>query len=130
ASPQDLADLGHERVDVVADPALAELAEAGQVAPDLRRVDVRVVGELLRGDRVLAHLLGLGEDLQVAREARGHSQRKALAAAFAAQVDARLDGLLEAHAVTVASARSSSGALKPSSNASTPSIATTGIRSP
>ena len=31
---QDLADLRDERVDVVADPALAELAEAGQVAPD------------------------------------------------------------------------------------------------
>src|SRR6476620_8165387 len=33
--PQDLADLGDQVVDVVAHAALAELAEAGQVAPDL-----------------------------------------------------------------------------------------------
>jgi hypothetical protein len=32
---QDLADLGDERLDVVAHPALAELAEARQVAADL-----------------------------------------------------------------------------------------------
>ena len=75
---QDLADLRDERVDVVAHAALAELAEAGEVAADLRRVDVRVVAELLRGDRLLAHLLGLREDLQVARQARGDAQREAL----------------------------------------------------
>ena len=74
--PQDLADLRDERVDVVADAALAELAEARQVAADLRRVDVRVVGELLRGDRLLAHLLGLREHLQVAREARRDAERQ------------------------------------------------------
>jgi len=45
--PQDLADLAEQRVDVVTDTALAELAEGGQVAADLRRVDVRVGGELL-----------------------------------------------------------------------------------
>ena len=67
-----------QRVDVVADAALAELAEAGEVAADLGRVDVRVVGELLRGDRLLAHLPGLGEHLQVAREARGDAEREAL----------------------------------------------------
>src|SRR5205823_4870172 len=39
--PQDLADLRDQRVDVVADAALAELAEPRQVAADLRRVDVR-----------------------------------------------------------------------------------------
>ena len=76
--PQDLADLRDERVDVVADAALAELAEARQVAADLRRVDVGVVGELLGGDRLLAHLLGLREDLQVARQARGDAERQAL----------------------------------------------------
>ena len=53
---QDLADLRDQRVDVVADAALAELAESGEVAADLRRVDVRVLRELLRGDRLLAHL--------------------------------------------------------------------------
>jgi hypothetical protein len=35
------------RVDVVADPALAELAEVGEVPADLGRVDVRVVRDLL-----------------------------------------------------------------------------------
>ena len=75
---QDLSDLGDERLDVVADAALAELAEAGEVAADLGRVDVGVVGELLRGDRLLAHLLGLGQHLQVAREPCGDSQRQSL----------------------------------------------------
>src|SRR5919107_55113 len=41
---QDLADLRNERVDVVAHAALAELAEAGEVPADLRRVDVGVLG--------------------------------------------------------------------------------------
>ena len=68
-----------QRVDVVADPALAELAEAGEVAADLGRVDVRVLGELLRGDRLAAHLAGLGQHLQVAREARRDAEREALA---------------------------------------------------
>ncbi len=77
---QDLADLRDERLDVVADAALAELAEAGEVAADLGRVDVRVVGELLRGDRLLAHLLGLREHLQVARQPRRDAQRQPLRA--------------------------------------------------
>ena len=76
---QDLADLGDQRFDVVADPALAELAEAGEVAADLGRVDVRVLGEFLRGDRVAAHLAGLGQHLQVAREASGDAEREPLA---------------------------------------------------
>src|SRR5215208_5678745 len=66
---QDLADLVEQRLDVVADPALAELAETGEVAPDLRRVDVRVVGDLLRGDPLLPHLLRLRQHLEVAAEA-------------------------------------------------------------
>src|SRR5918999_678614 len=70
AGAQDLADLRDQRVDVVADPALAELAEARQVAADLRRVHVRVLGQLLRGDRLLAHLARLREHLQIAREPR------------------------------------------------------------
>ena len=68
-----------QRVDVVADAALAELAEAGEVAADLGRVDVGVLGELLRGDRLAAHLARLGQHLQVAREARGDAEREALA---------------------------------------------------
>jgi hypothetical protein len=75
---QDLADLGQEAIDRVAHPALAELAEVGEVAADLRRVDARVVGDLLRGDPVLAHLLGLGEDLQVPGEARCHTDADAV----------------------------------------------------
>ena len=75
---QDLADLRDERVDVVAHAALAELAEAGQIPADLRRVDVRVVRELLRGDGVLAHLLRLGEDLEIARKTRSDPERQAL----------------------------------------------------
>ena len=95
---QDLADLRDERVDVVADAALAELAEAGQVAADLRRVDVRVVGELLRGDRLAAHLLRLGQDLEVARQARGDAQRQPLASAVLHPGPAR-DGLAESSRV-------------------------------
>src|SRR3954468_6750609 len=76
--PQDLADLADEAVDVVADAALAELPEPGEVAPDLRRVDVGVLGELLRRDRLLAHLAGLGQDLEIAGEAGGHAERQAV----------------------------------------------------
>ena len=68
-----------QRVDVVADAALAELAEAGEVAADLGRVDVRVLGEFLRGDRLAAHLARLGQHLQVAREARRDAEREPLA---------------------------------------------------
>ena len=78
AGPQDLADLGDQRVDVVADAALAELAEARQVAADLRGVDVGVLRQLLRGDRLLAHLAGLRQHLQVARQARGDAQGEAV----------------------------------------------------
>ena len=75
-SAQDLADLAEKAVDRVADAALAELAEVRQVATDLRRVDVRVVRDLLRGDPLLAHLAGLGQHLEVAGEARGDSDRQ------------------------------------------------------
>ena len=73
---QDLADLAEQRVDVVADPALAELAESREVAPDLGRVDVRVVGDLLRGDALLAHLLRLGQHLEVAGQPRRDADRQ------------------------------------------------------
>ncbi len=65
-----------QRVDVVADAALAELAEGREVAADLRRVDVRVLGDVLRRDRRAAHLLRLRQDLQVAREARCDTDRE------------------------------------------------------
>src|SRR5438132_6598114 len=54
--PQDLANLAEQALDVVADASLAELPEGGLVAPDLRRVDLRVVGGLVRGDGLIAHL--------------------------------------------------------------------------
>ena len=75
---EDLADLAEQAVDRVADAALAELAEVREVAADLRRVDVRVVRDLLRGDAVLAHLLRLGQDLEVAREPRGDADTDAV----------------------------------------------------
>ena len=75
---QDLADLGEQRVDRVADTALAELAEVREIAPDLRRVDVRVVGDLLRGDALLAHLLRLREHLEVAGEPSRHADCEAI----------------------------------------------------
>src|SRR5688500_4754970 len=77
AGAQDLADLRDERVDVVTDAALAELAEPRQVAPDLGRVHVRVLGQLLAGDSLLAHLARLREHLQVARETSGDAEREA-----------------------------------------------------
>jgi len=67
---EDLADLGEERVDRVSDTPLAELAEARQVAADLRRVDVRVLGDLLRRDPVLPHLARLREHLEIPAQAR------------------------------------------------------------
>src|SRR4051812_34253777 len=130
AGAQDLADLRDERVDVVADAALAELAEARQVAPDLRRVDVGVVGELLRGDRVLAHLLGLGQDLEIAREPRGDAERQPFAATLDELHTPTVELLVKAHPITVSSNRSSSAASTKYSNASVPATVTTGMRSP
>jgi hypothetical protein len=60
---EDLADLIDQRVDPIAHAALAELAEPREVAANLGRVDVGVLGELLGGDRLLAHLARLGQDL-------------------------------------------------------------------
>jgi hypothetical protein len=70
-------DLGHEPLDVVANAALAEFAEAGEVAPDLRRVHVGERAQLLAGDRLLAFLAGLTEHLEIPRQARCDAQRQA-----------------------------------------------------
>ena len=110
---QDLADLGDQRVDVVADAPLAELAEAGQVAADLGRVDVRVVGEFLRGDRLPAHLPGLGEDLQVARQARRDAQRKSLAVDHQAVRHASISSIARSIYPTVSSRARSASASRP-----------------
>jgi len=45
--PQDLPDLSEQLLDVVADAALAELPERGEVAADLGCIDVRVLSDLL-----------------------------------------------------------------------------------
>ena len=57
---QDPADLADQGVDAVAHSALAEGAEPRQIAADLRRIDVGVLADLMRGDRAAARLLGLG----------------------------------------------------------------------
>jgi len=75
---EDLPDLGDQAVDVVADAALAELPEGREVAADLGRVDVRVLADLLRGDAVLAHLSGLGEDPEVLGKPRRHADCQAI----------------------------------------------------
>src|SRR5215207_7197429 len=126
--PQDLADLGDQRVDVVADAPLAELAEAREVATDLRRVDVRVVRQLLRGDRLLAHLLRLREHLQIAREAGGDAEREPFAHLLQGVLCVVLDR--GGHRCSVyASRRRSSRSSTKKSNSSSPSSATTGMRS-
>jgi hypothetical protein len=75
---EDLPDLPEQRVDVVADAALTELPEGGEIAPDLGGVDVGVVRDLLRGDAFLPHLLRLGQDLEVPRKTRGDPNRQAI----------------------------------------------------
>src|SRR5262249_53066820 len=75
---QDLPDLSQEPVDAVADAPLAELAETREIPPDLGGVDVRVVRDLLRGDPLLAHLLCLGQHLQVPTKAGRDSHRHTL----------------------------------------------------
>jgi hypothetical protein len=77
--PQDLPDLGDEAVDVVADAPLAELAEGGEVAADLRRVDVGLLADFLGGDALLPHLARLGEDSQILGEPRRDADRQAIA---------------------------------------------------
>ena len=125
---QDLADLGDQRLDVVADAALAELAEAGEVAADLGRVDVRVLGEFLRGDRVAAHLAGLGEHLQVAREASRDAERQPLAVDDQALPrSAPRPSPRSSAPRTVSSRARSAVASRLSSETTTPSTSTTGI---
>ncbi len=136
---QDLADLGDQRLDLVADAALAELAEAREVAADLGRVDVGPGGELLGGDRLLAHLPGLDQDLQVAGEPRGDAERQPRAvavvdgianvaeAASSAASGARPSPL--AHASTVSSRDRAASRSGISSLTRAPSTSITGISS-
>src|SRR4029079_6351180 len=73
---EDLADLAEHACDVVTHSALAELAERREIAPYLRRIDVGVVRHLLGGDALLAHLLGLRENLEVPAQARSDPDRQ------------------------------------------------------
>jgi hypothetical protein len=75
---QDLADLFDQGVDVVSDPAFSELSEARQISADLRRVHPGVFRDGLRRDARLAHLLGLRQDLQVARQPRGNAKSQSI----------------------------------------------------
>ena len=129
-SAQDLPDLRDQRVDVVADAALAELPEPGQVAPDLSGVDVRVVRQLLGGDGVLPHLLGLGEHLEVTRESSGDTQREPVASSFGQVQTAAIHAAMDAHEPTLSSSRPSSSGFTRSSKAASPSTSRTGMRSP
>ena len=56
---QNRADLTNQRVDVVANAALAKGAEAREIAPDLRRIDMGVLADLMRGNRSTTGLLRL-----------------------------------------------------------------------
>src|SRR5262249_28087167 len=106
---------------------LAELAEAGEIAADLGRVDVGVLGEFLRGDRLAAHLARLGKHLQVAAEPSRHAQRQPLAfdrEGARVELFDHLD-----HAPTVSSRARTDASSKRSSEATTPSTSTTGMRS-
>ena len=68
---EDLAQMPLEIADVVADAADAELAEVGEVLADLRGVQMELLGERLRGDRLDAGVLELVEAAQVDRQAVG-----------------------------------------------------------
>jgi hypothetical protein len=128
---EDLADLVDERLDPVAHSALAELAKAGEVAADLGGVDVGVLGELLRGDRFAAHLARLDQDLQIARQARRHTERESLAIG-AAEVGTGHPALgcgRLVHGPTVCTASRMASASGTSSLTTRPSTSTTGMRS-
>ena len=66
---EDALDAVDEQSDVVAHPALAELPEVRQVAPDLRGIHLGELGELGRGYRLRALLPQVHEDVEVRTEA-------------------------------------------------------------
>ena len=68
---ENLAQVALQIADVVADAAHAELAEVREVLADLRGVQVELLGERLRGDRLDAGALELVEAAQVDRQAVG-----------------------------------------------------------
>src|SRR6185295_18797166 len=112
-----------------ANPALAELPESGEVAPDLRRVDVGVVRELLRGDGVLAHLPSLGEHLEIAGQPCGDAEGKPISIGEIRGLLRGAGGRVLNHADKVPSRALITSASSQSSETISPSSSTTGIRS-
>ncbi len=109
-------------------PRACRTCRTRQVTADLGGVDVRVVGELLGGDRLLAHLLGLREHLEVAGQPGGDAERQPLAPL--GHVEPAVERVVEGHGSLYrvpAPAPLDPGRTR---SFSTPSIATTGMRSP
>src|SRR5262249_2257782 len=123
---QDLADLGDERLDVVTDAALAELAETGEVTADLSRVDVCVLRKFLGGDRFAPHLARLRQHLQVTRKPAGPPGGEPTAADKNRLRRFRLFDR-RAHGPTVSSLARTAASSRISSETISPSTSTTGI---
>src|SRR5437867_1684200 len=66
---QDLDEMTLQLGDVVAHPAHSELTEVREIFPDLRRVEVELVGQLARGDGLDARLLEKAQAAQVEGQA-------------------------------------------------------------
>ena len=72
---ENLAQVTAQLLDVVADAADAELAEVGQVLPDLRGVQVELLGQRLRRDRADPGRVQRAEAAQIDGEAIGRQLR-------------------------------------------------------
>ena len=68
---ENLAEVALEILDVIADTADAELAEIRQVLPDLRGVQVKLLGQRLRGNGFDAGVFELSQAAQVDGKAIG-----------------------------------------------------------
>ena len=69
--PRICAQVAPQLLDVVADAADAELAEVGEILANLRRVEVKLLGQRLRGDRPHAGRVERVEAAQVDRQPVG-----------------------------------------------------------
>ena len=72
---EDLPEVPAQFLDVVADTADAEFAKIGEVLPDLRGVEMELLGERLRGNRLHASGVEFVETPQVNREPVGSELR-------------------------------------------------------
>ena len=80
---EDLAEVALQVAHVVADAADAELAEIGEVLPNLRGVQMELLGERLGRDRADAGAVEHVEAPQVDRQAVGRELGDLIAARFA-----------------------------------------------